>query len=65
MKNAYLQIRSRDPKAFWVRLGEADMPWVPYVEDVYGHRYVENVLVDRLKFGTSADWGLHAGGTGR
>src|SRR5262249_8696258 len=48
--------------AFVARLGSADLPWVPFVEDIYGLRYVENVLIDRLKFGTSADWGLHAGG---
>lgn len=60
MKNAYLQM-TLDP-AFWVKLGEADLPWVPFVEGVYNHRYVENVLLDRDKFGTSADWGLHIGG---
>jgi hypothetical protein len=35
---------------------------VPFVEGLYGNRYIENVLIDRLKFGTSADWGVHAGG---
>lgn len=60
MKNAYLQM-TLDP-AFWVKLGEADNPWIPFVEGVYNHRYVENVLVDRLKFASSADWGLSAGG---
>lgn len=60
MKNAWLQM-TVDP-AFWVRLGESDLPWIPYVEGIYGHRYVENTLVDRLKFGTSADWGLNIGG---
>lgn len=60
MKNAWLQM-TLDP-AFWVRLGESDLPWVPYVESIYGHRYVENVIVDRLKVGTSADWGLNIGG---
>jgi hypothetical protein len=60
MKNAYLQM-TLDP-AFWARLGESDMPWIPFVEGIYGHRYVENTLIDRLKFGTSADWGLSIGG---
>jgi len=60
MKNAFLQM-SLDP-AFWVRLGEADNAWIPFSESVYAHRYVENVLVDRLKFGSSADWGLSLGG---
>jgi hypothetical protein len=60
IKKAYLQAKLSD--AFMARLGSADLPWVPFVEDLYGYRYVENVMIDRLKFGTSADWGLHAGG---
>ena len=57
IKKAYLQAKF-DP-AFIVRLGSADLPWVPFDEDVYGYRYVENTLIDRTKFGTSADWGVH------
>ncbi|MFO1402824.1 MAG: porin, partial [Steroidobacteraceae bacterium] len=60
VKKAYLQAKLSD--AFWVRAGSADLPWVPMDEDQYGYRFVENVLVDRLKFGTSADWGVHVGG---
>ena len=60
MKNAWLQM-TLDP-AFWVRLGESDMPWIPFDEGIYNHRYVENTLIDRLHFGNSADWGLHIGG---
>ena len=61
IKKAYLQAKL-DP-AFIVRIGSADMPWIPYVEGVYGYRYVENTLVDRIKFGNSADWGLHVLGS--
>lgn len=60
VKKAYLQARLSD--AAVIRAGSADLPWVPYVENLYGYRFVENTLIDRLKFGTSADWGLHAGG---
>ena len=60
IKKAYFQAKLSD--AFVGRLGSADLPWVPFVEDLYGYRFVENMLIDRLKFGTSADWGLHAGG---
>jgi hypothetical protein len=60
IKKAYLQAKLSE--AFIGRLGSADLPWVPFVEDLYGYRFVENVIIDRLKFGTSADWGLHAGG---
>jgi hypothetical protein len=58
VKNAYLEAKLAPE--FVVRAGAADLPWVPLVEDLYGFRYVENELVDRVKFGTSADWGLHA-----
>jgi hypothetical protein len=60
VKKAYVQGKFSD--AFVARIGSADLPWIPFGESYYGYRYVENTLVDRLKFGTSADWGLHAGG---
>lgn len=57
VKKAYLQGHFDD--AATVRAGSADMPWILYVESVYGYRFVENTLVDRLKFGNTADWGVH------
>lgn len=61
VKKAFLQAKFSN--ALFVRVGAADLPWVPFVENVYGYRFVENTLIDRTKFGTSADWGVHAGGT--
>ncbi len=60
LKKAYLQIKQSD--ALVVRIGAADMPWIPNDEDIYGYRFVENTLIDRVKFGNSADWGVHAMG---
>ncbi len=60
LKKAYVQYKLSD--AFVLRAGSADLPWIPFAENWYGMRYVENTLTDRLKFGTSADWGLHASG---
>ncbi len=60
VKNAYLEARIAPELS--LRAGAADLPWVPFVEGLYGYRYVENTLLDRTKFATSADWGLHAGG---
>jgi len=60
VKKAFVQ--AKFDKAFILRAGSADLPWVPFVEGLYGYRYLENVLIDRAKFGTSADWGLHAKG---
>lgn len=57
IKKAYLDAKISD--ALDIRLGSTDLPWVPFVEGLYGHRYVENIMIDRTKFGTSADWGLH------
>ncbi len=58
IKKAYLQAKYSD--ALTVRLGAADMPWIPFVEDIYGYRFLEQTLTDRTKFGTSSDWGVHA-----
>jgi hypothetical protein len=60
IKKAYLQAKFSD--AAVIRAGSADLPWIPFVEDIYGYRWVENTLIDRLKLGTSADWGAHLGG---
>ena len=57
IKKAYFQVKLGDMAT--LRMGSADLPWVPYVENIYGLRYVENVMIDRTHFGTSADWGLH------
>ncbi len=61
VKKAYLQAKLS--QAFAVRVGEADLAWVPFVEGLYGYRFVENTLIDRTKFGTSTDWGVHVLGS--
>ena len=60
VKKAYVQGKFDD--AAVLRIGSTDMPWIPFAEKYYGFRYVENTLTDRLKYGNSADWGLHLGG---
>ncbi|HJP98242.1 MAG TPA: carbohydrate porin [Rhodanobacteraceae bacterium] len=57
VKKAYLQGKF-SPLAT-LRVGSANLAWIPFVEEWYGYRFVENTLVDRAKFGTSADWGVH------
>jgi len=57
VKKAFIQAQLNPLATF--RLGAADTPWVPYVEGLYGLRYVEQVITDRLSFGTSAEWGFH------
>ncbi len=55
IKTAFLQAHFNP--AFVVRVGAANMPWIPYMEGIYGYRYVENTLVDRTHFANSVDWG--------
>ena len=61
IKKAYLQAKLN--KAFIVRLGATDMPWIPYAEGVYGYRHIEHTLIDLDGFGTSSDWGVHVLGS--
>ena len=58
IKKAYLQAAYSD--ALTIRLGAADLPWVPFAEGLYGYRHIEQTVIDRTKFGTSSDWGAHA-----
>lgn len=60
VKHAYIEAKLAPELG--LRLGSADMPWVGFVDGLYGFRYVENTLTDRLKVANSADWGVHAGG---
>jgi hypothetical protein len=60
IKNAYIEAKLAPELV--LRLGSADLPWVPFIEDLYHFRFIELELIDRTGFGTSADWGLHAGG---
>lgn len=61
IKKAYLEAKL-DP-ALTLRLGSADLPWIPFVEGIYNYRHVELTIIDRTKYGTSADWGVHALGS--
>lgn len=60
VKKAYLQAHLSD--AAVLRAGASDMPWIPYVEGIYGYRFVEKTLLDRLRFGNTVDWGVHGFG---
>jgi len=61
IKKAYLEAKLSP--AFVVRLGANDMPWIPFVEGLYGYRHIEQTIIDRTKFGTSSDWGVHVLGS--
>ena len=57
IKTAYVQAKF-SPEAI-LQVGSANEPWIPFVEDLYGFRYVENTLTDREHVANSADWGVH------
>lgn len=58
IKKAYVQAKFSD--MLTLRGGAADMPWIPFAEDMYGYRYVEKTITDTYSFGNSADWGVFA-----
>ncbi len=60
LKKAYLQ--AAYSPAFVVRAGDVELPWVPFAEGVEGYRFVENTLIDRIKYGTTTDTSLNVSG---
>ncbi|MEO6799314.1 MAG: porin [Rhodanobacter sp.] len=60
VKKAYVQ--GKFDQVAVLRIGSADMPWIPFVENYYGYRYVEPTLTDRNKYANSADWGINLSG---
>jgi len=60
IKYAYFQA-AFDPR-FVVKLGSAQMPWIPWDEDIYAYRFVEKTPIDLNKVGNSADWGVNVHG---
>lgn len=58
VKHAYLQ--GAFSKALVLRFGAAALPWAGFVNQWSGYRYIDAELVTRLKYGASADWGVHA-----
>jgi hypothetical protein len=61
VKFAYVQAKVFGD-ALVVRGGSAPMPWIPFVENVYGYRFAERTYTDLNKFANTTDWGAFAGG---
>jgi len=60
VKYAYVQAKYFDELT--LQAGAEKTPWIPFVEDIYGYRFVDKVFADQNKFGNSADYGLNAHG---
>jgi len=61
VKYAYAQAKVLGD-ALVVRGGGASMPWIPFVENIYGYRFVEKTYTDLNKFANTTDWGAFAAG---
>jgi len=57
IKKAYAEAKFSD--AFTLRLGSADTPLLPFLESIYGNRFIETMVIERIGFEASADWGAH------
>lgn len=60
IKKLYLQATLSD--ALVVHAGSYTSPWAPFVESLYGYRWLEKTQTDRLGYANTADWGLNASG---
>jgi hypothetical protein len=49
-------------KAFVLHVGSYTSPWAPFVESVYGYRFIDKTSLDRLGLANTADWGINATG---
>jgi hypothetical protein len=58
----YAYIQGNYNPAFIVQLGAAKTPWIPFVEDIYGYRFIDKIMIDQNKFGNSSDWGANVHG---
>lgn len=61
VKYAYVQAHYAD--FFIVQLGAEKTPWIPFVDDVAGYRYIDKHIVDQNKYGNSSDWGANVSGS--
>ena len=62
IKKLYLQ--GKFDKLFVLSIGSYDMPWDPFAESLYGYRWVEKTLTDRLGYSNTTDWGVNVAGAG-
>ena len=61
-KHLYFHYANPFGKNSWLRLGQADLPFVPYEEDIWGYRVQGTVFSDRSGYLTSTDLGVALGG---
>ena len=61
-KAFFLEIRDLLYPSTYLWIGQADLPWVPYEEGLWGYRYQGTVFPDRMGYMTSTDLGVGFGG---
>ncbi len=57
-----LSVQAKFDPAFIVHAGSYNSPWVAYAQNLYGYRFVEKTVTDRLSYANTADWGVNASG---
>jgi hypothetical protein len=58
----YAYVQGAYSPMFIVQLGAEKTPWIPFVEDIYGYRFIDKVMIDQNKYGNSSDWGANVHG---
>ncbi len=61
IKKLYLQ--GNFNRAFVLDVGSYDTGWAPFVQNLYGYRFIEKTTTDRLGFANTDDWGAYATGS--
>lgn len=61
-KAFYIELQDLLYKSNYLRIGLADLPWVPYEEGLWGYRAQGTIFADRSGYLTSTDLGLAFGG---
>jgi hypothetical protein len=59
----YLYVAAKLNDALTIHVGSYALPWVQYVDNLTGYRWVEKSVGDRLSLASTADWGVNASGS--
>lgn len=61
-KHFFLEIQDTLFEGDYLRMGQTDLPWVPYSEGIWNYRFQGTVFADRSGYLTSTDLGIGYGG---
>lgn len=61
-KHLYLEVSDLLFKSDYLKIGQGDVPWVPYEEAIWNYRLQGTIFADRSGYLTSTDLGVSYGG---